>query len=138
MHPDCQRVLLIKEKFWFRDTPPQWKFPGGLVDRDEPLDKAAIREVFEETGIQTSFEGILGMREIPTGFRHQTADLYFPCLLKVSDISKTEIAMQEQELQACEWIEMKDLKDVQFYVSANQIIHSCILDHVNEDGQLQV
>lgn len=48
-------MLLIKEKFWFKDKPAMWKFPGGLVDRDEAIHVAAVREVFEETGIQTTF-----------------------------------------------------------------------------------
>ena len=38
LHPDCRRILMIKEKFWFSNKEPMWKFPGGLVDRDEPLE----------------------------------------------------------------------------------------------------
>lgn len=78
------------------------------------------------------------MREIPGGFRHETADMYFPCLLKVSDIDQTEIVMQDSELAACEWIEFKDIRHTQFYISANQIMHSCILDHVQDNGELSV
>ena len=40
-----------------------WKFPGGLVDQGETLQEAAIREVFEETGIKSSYVGIIGFRE---------------------------------------------------------------------------
>ena len=52
IHPDSKHILLIKEQF----TPKHmqnWKFPGGLVDKGETLDQAAIREVWEETGIKT-------------------------------------------------------------------------------------
>ena len=58
-----------------------WKLPGGLVDEDEKLENGAIREVKEETGIDTDFLGILGMREI-TKFRFNRGDLYLVCLLK--------------------------------------------------------
>ena len=40
-----------------------WKFPGGLVDQGETIEKAAIREVWEETGIRADYIGILGLRE---------------------------------------------------------------------------
>ena len=46
------RVLVVQERFRFSS---HWKLPGGYVDPGEDIDKAAVREVFEETGIQTKF-----------------------------------------------------------------------------------
>jgi putative (di)nucleoside polyphosphate hydrolase len=33
--------------------PYNWQFPQGGVDADEPLDAAAIRELYEETGVRS-------------------------------------------------------------------------------------
>lgn len=37
----------------------KWAFPGGFVDRGEPVDAAAIRETFEEVRLKVSLNGIL-------------------------------------------------------------------------------
>ena len=41
-----------------------WKFPGGLAEDGEQIGEAAVREVWEETGIKTKFIKLLGFREI--------------------------------------------------------------------------
>lgn len=40
-----------------------WKFPGGLVDEGETIESAAVREVWEETGIKAAYIGVMGFRE---------------------------------------------------------------------------
>ena len=45
-------VLVVQERFRFSN---HWKLPGGYVDPGEDIHTAAIREVFEETGVKTKF-----------------------------------------------------------------------------------
>ena len=45
-----ERILLVR-----RANPPdagRWGFPGGKIEAGEPIETAAVRELFEETGIR--------------------------------------------------------------------------------------
>ena len=54
-------VVLIERKY----PPFGWAMPGGFVDVGETLEQAAIREAFEETGLQVSLRVLLGMYSDP-------------------------------------------------------------------------
>lgn len=53
-------VLLVRRK-----NPPnegRWSLPGGLVEVGESTQAAAAREVYEETGLEVSIEGLLDVQ----------------------------------------------------------------------------
>ena len=52
-------ILMVK-----RDIEPmfgKWSFPSGYVDRFEPVEEAAVREVEEETTVKVRLDGLLGV-----------------------------------------------------------------------------
>jgi 8-oxo-dGTP diphosphatase len=54
-----QRLVLVR-----RAIEPgygKWVFPGGYVDRGEPLTRAAIREAREECGLDVRLEGLVNV-----------------------------------------------------------------------------
>ena len=57
------RILLVPHY----DTdagPVQWNVPGGSVGFGESLKRAAVREFFEETGLQARMTGLLDVSEV--------------------------------------------------------------------------
>src|SRR4029079_12428046 len=63
-------VLLVK-----RTSPCAWELPGGNVEPGERPQRAAVREVREETGLEVHVDRLLGWYE-RTGFRPHRAPVY--------------------------------------------------------------
>lgn len=61
-------LVISKEGHWlvvkkrYGGLKGQWSLPAGFVDEGETADEAVIREVMEETGIQCTIKGLIGLR----------------------------------------------------------------------------
>lgn len=57
---DDQVVLIRRER---RGVAPYYLFPGGGIEAGETAEEAAVREAFEELGIEVRLEGLLAVVE---------------------------------------------------------------------------
>ena len=57
------RIALIRRAI--NPARGKWTFPGGYVDRGEPVDRAAVRETWEETGLRVRMDGLHGVFSYP-------------------------------------------------------------------------
>lgn len=55
------RFLLVQEKKYGES----WSIPGGRVEKGEAIPDAAIREVFEESGVPIQLDGIYRVEHTP-------------------------------------------------------------------------
>jgi 8-oxo-dGTP diphosphatase len=55
------KVLLVERA---KEPRGIWAFPGGHVEPGEALEAAAMRELFEETGLTATLTGLLGLYEV--------------------------------------------------------------------------
>ncbi|KAB5556519.1 hypothetical protein DKX38_007428 [Salix brachista] len=92
------RVLVVKEKHGYFEGKDAWKFPTGVVNQGEDICTAAIREVKEETGIDTEFMEILAFRQTHKQFLGKS-DLFFVCMLRPLSF---DITKQDSEIKAAQ------------------------------------
>ena len=59
-----------------------------------------MREVYEETGVRTKFQSVLGFREVQN-FKFGQADMYFVCMLEA--INETIDIQMPDEVSIAEW-----------------------------------
>lgn len=99
-----QELLTVLEKGDATTRPWHFKLPGGMLEPGEHIAAAAVREVFEETGIKTRFAKLLGMRHHHQG-QFATSNLYFICRLEPLT---TAIRIDAAEIAEARWVPVRD------------------------------
>ncbi|XP_020088145.1 nudix hydrolase 8-like isoform X2 [Ananas comosus] len=124
-----REVLVVKEKCPLRCS-CIWKLPTGLLDKSEDIFCGAIREVKEETGIDTCFLEVVAFRHA-----HQVifekSDLLFICMLKPLSF---DISIDALEIQAATWMPLDEFLDQPFHREdrmSKNILDICIARHEN-------
>mmetsp|Transcript_17797 Transcript_17797/g.41496 ORF Transcript_17797/g.41496 Transcript_17797/m.41496 type:complete len:324 (-) Transcript_17797:69-1040(-) len=105
------QILCVRE---LRKNYRPYKLPTGLAELGEDLDQAVVREVLEETGINTVFEGILGVRHTHN-IQFGRSDLFFVCRLSPlldNDGSLPEPVPQSGEIEDACWLSVDEYRDM--------------------------
>lgn len=108
---DESRILVVSERFRRDRSRPHWKLPGGALHAGEGVAEAAIREVREETGVETEFRHLAAFRHWH-GYRFAKSDIYMVC--RLAPIS-TEITKDDHEIEHCIWMPLDE------YLSTEQV-----------------
>jgi len=91
-------ILVVSEKNALVKN--SWKLPGGYLEPGEDIVDAGIREVLEETSVQTKFETVIALRHAHSaGFG--CSDLYI--VIALSPVTD-DIISCEREIARCEWM----------------------------------
>jgi 8-oxo-dGTP pyrophosphatase MutT (NUDIX family) len=99
-----RELLVVVEKYHKVSRPNFYKLPGGALNQGEHLADAAIREVYEETGVQTKFEALVCLRHWH-GYRYGKSDIYF--VARLSPVSEV-ITQDHTEIEECRWMPIDD------------------------------
>jgi 8-oxo-dGTP pyrophosphatase MutT (NUDIX family) len=101
---DRGELLVVWERVHRMSGRKYYKLPGGALHQGEHIVDGVKREILEETGIDTQFEGLVCFRHWH-GYRHGKSDIYFVC--RLSPLNHRIIA-DEREIQECLWMPVKE------------------------------
>ncbi|KAJ0771039.1 putative hydrolase [Helianthus annuus] len=93
---DKNEVLVVQEKHRAPELAGLWKLPTGFILESEEIFSGAVREVKEETGIDTEFLEVIAFRHAHN-VAFEKSDLFFICMLRPVS---SEIKIDDLEVQA--------------------------------------
>ena len=99
-----QELLVVWERAHRQRGAKYYKLPGGALQQGEHIVDCVKREVLEETGIETQFEGLVCFRHWH-GYRYDKSDIYFVC--RLSPLNH-RITPDEHEIEECLWMPVKE------------------------------
>ncbi|GAU38983.1 hypothetical protein TSUD_378590 [Trifolium subterraneum] len=117
-----QLVLVVRENSGLFQGTGVWKFPTGVVDQGEDICVAAVREVKEETGVDSEFLEVLAFRQSHNSF-FEKSDLFFLCMLRPLS---SEIQVQRLEIESAQWMPFVE------YTAQPFIQKSDLLKYIND------
>ncbi|KAL2348183.1 hypothetical protein Fmac_002183 [Flemingia macrophylla] len=122
---DSNEVLVVQEKYCAPANHGLWKIPTGFVLQSEEIYSGVIREVKEETGIDTEFIEVIAFRHA-----HNVAfgksDLFFICVLRPLS---AKISVDDPEIEDAKWMPLVEFEEqplIQEDSMFKRIIDICI------------
>ncbi|KAI3727437.1 hypothetical protein L6452_16050 [Arctium lappa] len=101
---DKNEVLVVQEKHCAPELVGLWKLPTGFILESEEIFTGAVREVKEETGIDTEFLEVIAFRHAHN-VAFEKSDLFFICMLRPVS---SEINIDDLEVQASKWMPLME------------------------------
>lgn len=129
-------ILLIRRERG--DYQGFWALPGGKVELDEHVSDAAVREVFEEAGIETVFEDYIGI--VSEHLVRGDVEKHF--LLHVCELEAEDVRLESTEEGEVSWFALDELPDevipsdlaiIEHIVRGDGGYYECVINESNHE-----
>ncbi len=102
----------------------RWSFPKGNIERGEPRDKAALREVKEETGVDAEIVEYLG--EVDYWYSMELYRIHKFVYYYLMRYTGGEITPQKEEIDEAKFIPLKEVENLLTYPTDKKIFERAL------------
>ena len=110
-------ILLIRVK-------NRWSFPKGNIERGEPRDKAALREVKEETGVDAEIVEYLG--EVDYWYSMELYRIHKFVYYYLMKYTGGQITPQKEEIDEAKFFPLDKVKEILTYPTDQKIFERAV------------
>lgn len=105
-----------------RDSYHNWGFPKGHLEKDEPAEQAALREVEEETGLsELVMRGEVDV--IDWYFRFRGRLIHKHChFFLIESASGDTVPQRDEGITACKWVSLEEGLSMVSYANAREVL----------------
>lgn len=127
-----RELLTVLEKGETRSG--YYKLPGGMLEPGEFITEAAVREVYEETAVETRFESFIGFRHHHRG-QFGTSNLYAVC--RLAPLSR-KIKIDKSEIADARWMSVDDfLNDEEIGLFNKEVVKAALSANLFEEVKIE-
>jgi ADP-ribose pyrophosphatase YjhB (NUDIX family) len=103
-----------------------WNVPCGYVDFDETFEQAAIREVYEETGVKINYARFINFNDVPDNDKQDIGFRYYSIIptaqmLELSSDSESR-GGEKDEVRDVKWIPISEINNYQWAFNHLELI----------------
>lgn len=103
-----------------------WCMPCGYLDYNETIKEAAVREVFEETGVKLNIHNLIlfYINDNPKEDKRQNVTFRYRCTIKepIENIKLTNKNSEEKEVSDIKWIPIEEVDNYKWAFNHDKII----------------
>ncbi|WP_138005361.1 NUDIX domain-containing protein [Halalkalirubrum salinum] len=103
---DGQSVLLVRH-----DGVDKWVLPGGGVHRDETYERAAVRELHEEAGIDAQYEGLASLTRVQIRSGNYNTWGVLPVFEAQTNVTALTVNDPDGEISDAQWFHPDSLPE---------------------------
>ena len=105
-----------------------WCIPCGYLDYNETLKEAAVREVFEETGLSLNVQDLelIYINDNPLEDKRQNVTFRYKCDLKqyIEDLQLTDRNSENGEISELKWIPINDINNYKWAFNHDKMLNN--------------